>query len=235
MAATAEAPTEGARRAEGRGLLGPGHDAHRRDARPAAPAAARPRGGQARREADHAPGHRRDPRRAARRASWRKVGIGRSALEPAKGDRRFKDDAWRGNPAFKRLLQAYLATGQAVDGLIGDAGLDWRSERQVRFAAENVLDALAPTNAPLTNPAVLKAALDTGGRNFARGARQLRARHGQAAADPVDGRHVGVHGRRGHRGHAGRGRAAHARCSSSCSTSRRPRRCASSRCCSRRR
>jgi len=99
-----------------------------------------------------------------------KVGIGRSALEPAKGDRRFKDDAWRGNPAFKRLLQSYLAAGQAVDGLIDDAGLDWRSERQVRFAAENVLDALAPSNVPLTNPAVLKVALDTGGRNFARGA-----------------------------------------------------------------
>ncbi len=103
-------------------------------------------------------------------AELAKVGIGRSALEPAKGDRRFKDDAWRGNPAFKRLLQSYLAAGQAVDGLIGDAGLDWRSERQVRFAAENVLDALAPSNAPLTNPAVLKAMLDTGGRNFARGA-----------------------------------------------------------------
>jgi poly[(R)-3-hydroxyalkanoate] polymerase subunit PhaC len=103
-------------------------------------------------------------------AELAKVGIGRSALEPAKGDRRFKDDAWRGNPAFKRLLQSYLAAGQAVDGLIDDAGLDWRSERQVRFAAENVLDALSPSNAPLTNPAVLKTALDTGGRNFARGA-----------------------------------------------------------------
>ncbi len=103
-------------------------------------------------------------------AELTKVGIGRSALEPAKGDRRFKDEAWRSNPAFKRLLQSYLAAGQAVDGLIGDAGLDWRSERQVRFAAENVLDALAPSNGPLTNPAVLKATLDTGGRNFTRGA-----------------------------------------------------------------
>src|SRR4051794_11352737 len=103
-------------------------------------------------------------------AELAKVGLGRSELAPPKGDRRFKDDAWRGNPAFKRILQSYLATGQAIDGLIEDAGLDWRSERQVRFAIENVLDALAPSNAPLTNPAVLKAALDTGGRNFARGA-----------------------------------------------------------------
>jgi polyhydroxyalkanoate synthase subunit PhaC len=103
-------------------------------------------------------------------AELAKVGLGRSELAPAKGDRRFKDDAWQGNPAFRRLLQSYLATGQTLDGLIADAGLDWRSERQVRFAMENVLDALAPSNAPLTNPAVLKAALDTGGRNFLRGA-----------------------------------------------------------------
>ena len=99
-----------------------------------------------------------------------KVTIGRSELEPAKGDRRFKDEAWSGNPAFRRLLQSYLAAGKAVDGLIDDAGLDWRSERQVRFAAENVLDALSPSNAPALNPAVLKATLDTGGQNFVRGA-----------------------------------------------------------------
>ncbi len=103
-------------------------------------------------------------------AELAKVGLGRSELAPAKGDRRFKDEAWQGNPAFRRILQSYLATGRALDCLVGDAGLDWRSERQVRFALENVLDALAPSNAPLTNPAVLKAALDTGGRNFARGA-----------------------------------------------------------------
>src|SRR5918997_4761947 len=99
-------------------------------------------------------------------AELAKVGLGRSELAPAKGDRRFKDEAWGGNPAFRRLLQGYLATGQAVDGLICDAGLDWRSERQIRFAAENVLDALAPSNAPLSNPAVIKAAIDTGGKNF---------------------------------------------------------------------
>ena len=99
-----------------------------------------------------------------------KITLGRSKLEAPKRDRRFKDPAWEHNPAFRRLLQTYLATGQAIDCLIGDAGLDWRSERQIRFASENLLDALAPTNAPLANPAVMKAALDTGGRNFVRGA-----------------------------------------------------------------
>ena len=118
------------------------------------------------------------PDLAARRsaelgAELARIAVGRSETEPAKGDRRFKDEAWQGNPAFRRIMQAYLATGRAADKLIDDAELDWRAERRVRFAAENVLDALAPTNLPVTNPAVLKATLDTGGRNFARGARNL--------------------------------------------------------------
>src|SRR5262249_26480201 len=61
----------------------------------------------------------------------------------------------------------------AVDGLIDAAQLDWRAERQARFAATNVLDALAPSNFPLTNPAVLKATIDEGGANFLRGAKRF--------------------------------------------------------------
>ena len=89
-----------------------------------------------------------------------KVWAGRSELEPPKGDRRFKDDAWRGNPAFRRLSQLYLLWGREVDGLIDDADLDWQDERRLRFAADNVVGALAPTNFPAANPAVLKATLD---------------------------------------------------------------------------
>src|SRR3954469_23072425 len=44
-------------------------------------------------------------------AELAKVALGRSQTEPPKGDRRFKDPAWTGNPAFRRLMQAYLAVG----------------------------------------------------------------------------------------------------------------------------
>ena len=103
-------------------------------------------------------------------AELAKVAAGRSEVAPTKGDRRFKDPAWSENPAFKRLAQTYLAAGSAVDGLVKDAGAGWRAERRVRFAAENVVDALAPSNFPVTNPAVLKAIIDTGGGNFVKGA-----------------------------------------------------------------
>ncbi|MEO8690060.1 MAG: alpha/beta fold hydrolase [Solirubrobacteraceae bacterium] len=102
-----------------------------------------------------------------------KIAIGQSDVAPSKKDRRFKDEAWRGNPAFRRLAQVYLAAGKTVDELISDADLDERAERRVRFAAENVLDALAPTNFPALNPAALKVTLDTGGKNLAQGTANL--------------------------------------------------------------
>jgi polyhydroxyalkanoate synthase subunit PhaC len=120
----------------------------------------------------------RRPRRPAARArtlgaELARVAAGRSQLRPAPGDRRFGDQAWGTNPLLRSLLQGYLAMGAAVDGLIADAELDWRDERQARFAAGNLLDALAPTNFPLTNPAVLREIIDHGGTNLARGARAL--------------------------------------------------------------
>jgi polyhydroxyalkanoate synthase len=120
----------------------------------------------------------RRPRRPASRATafgaeLARAAAGRSPLRPARSDRRFADRAWKTNPLLRSLLQAYLAAGDAVDGLIADAELDWRDERQVRFAAGNVLDALAPTNFPLTNPAVLREIVDHGGTNLVRGARRF--------------------------------------------------------------
>jgi polyhydroxyalkanoate synthase subunit PhaC len=120
----------------------------------------------------------RHPDRAARRVTrlggeLARVARGRSHLQPSKGDRRFADAAWQTNWLLRRLLQAYLAAGGTLDGLISDAETDWRTERQARFAAANVLDALAPTNFPWSNPAVLKDIVDHGGAGLARGTRQL--------------------------------------------------------------
>jgi polyhydroxyalkanoate synthase subunit PhaC len=117
----------------------------------------------------------RHPTRAARDAGSLgaelvRVAAGRSERTPAKGDRRFGERAWQENWLFRRLLQSYLAACDTVDQLISDADLDWRTERQARFAATNVLDALAPSNFPWSNPAVLKESIDVGGANLVRGA-----------------------------------------------------------------
>jgi poly[(R)-3-hydroxyalkanoate] polymerase subunit PhaC len=120
----------------------------------------------------------RHPRSTARDAAdfggeLARVVAGSSEARPRKGDRRFGDRAWQENWVLRRLMQSYLATCDTVDRLISDAGLDWRAERQARFAAANLLDALAPTNFPWSNPAVLKESIDAGGANLLRGGRRF--------------------------------------------------------------
>jgi polyhydroxyalkanoate synthase len=120
----------------------------------------------------------RRPGRAVRQAGSLAGDLGRvvtgsAQIEPPRGDRRFADSAWAESWLFRRLMQAYLALGAALDELIDDAELELQDERRVRFAVENVLNAAAPTNYPLSNPAALKRAIDTGGASFARGARNL--------------------------------------------------------------
>ena len=102
-----------------------------------------------------------------------RVAAGRSERTPARSDRRFRDAAWQENWLLRRVLQGYLSAADAVDGAISDAELDWQTERQARFAAGNVLDALAPTNFPWSNPTVLKAIVDEGGANLVRGAKRF--------------------------------------------------------------
>jgi len=138
----------------------------------------------------------RHPRAATCRAAHlttdlAKVAAGRSTLAPARRDRRFADAGYAENPLLRRVLQTYLAANQAVDGLIDDARLDWRAERQARFAAQNVLDALAPSNYVLTNPAVMKAIREERGANLLRGARRF-ARDFPGLPSTVDTTQFGV-------------------------------------------
>jgi len=98
-----------------------------------------------------------------------RVSVGTSTLAPSKRDRRFTDPAWSQNPLLHRLVQGYLAASRTAETLVDDAGLDWRDDRRVRLLADNLIEALSPSNIPLVNPASAKAAIDTAGGNLARG------------------------------------------------------------------
>ena len=128
----------------------------------------------------------RRPRRVARRlggigAELTRIAVGRSDIAPRKGDRRFGDRAWNDSWMFHRLMQTYLALGGAVGDLVDDARLDWRTDLRARFVLDNLLDAIAPTNFPLTNPQVLKETIERGGGNLVTGGLRF-ARDAAAAA-----------------------------------------------------
>ena len=108
-------------------------------------------------------------------AELARVAGGASDVGPAARDRRFADPAWTGNPVLRRVMQAYLAAGDATLGLVNEAPLDWRDAERVRFAVGNLVDALAPSNSPLLSPAAWKAAVDSGGGSVLAGLRHFLA------------------------------------------------------------
>ncbi len=108
---------------------------------------------------------------SATTATW--LGVPTALPLPVAADRRFDDPAWAANPMFAALRQCYLATGQLVSDMLAAGGGDATSDAKAGLAANFVLDALAPTNFLLTNPAALKQAFDTGGASVLRGARNL--------------------------------------------------------------
>ena len=98
-----------------------------------------------------------------------RIAVGRSQLQPSRRDRRFADPAWTGNPLLRRTVQAYLAAAQSAEGVLAEAGLDEKDSERVGFVLTNLIDALAPSNNPVLNPAAVKAALDTGGGSAIKG------------------------------------------------------------------
>ncbi len=120
----------------------------------------------------------RRPKRVAGRAlgltgELAKIAVGRSDIAPDEKDRRFSEEAWAKNPAFRRTLQSYLATGAAARGLVQDAELGWGDEQRMGFIVDNLVEASAPSNNPFLNPKVIKRVLDTGGGNLVEGGRRF--------------------------------------------------------------
>jgi polyhydroxyalkanoate synthase subunit PhaC len=102
-----------------------------------------------------------------------RVTLGTSTLRPSRRDRRFADPGWTGNPLLRRSVQAYLAAAQIAESLVEEVGLEWADTERARFAVRNLVDALAPSNNPVVNPAAWKAAIDTGGVSALTGLRRL--------------------------------------------------------------
>lgn len=98
---------------------------------------------------------------------------GQADLAPDAGDKRFSDPIWRSNPAYRAMLQAYLAWCRGSLDWVETLKLEGRDKDRVRLLTATVLDAMAPTNSLLGNPGAMKKTLETGGGNLLRGLRHF--------------------------------------------------------------
>ena len=78
-------------------------------------------------------------------------------------DKRFADPAWRSNPFLHGAVEEYFVRSKAAQQLVDASRLPEATRRKARFALKLMTDAIAPSNVPWLNPAVVKEAINTGG------------------------------------------------------------------------
>src|SRR5262252_5478149 len=98
-----------------------------------------------------------------------RIATGSSELAPDPRDKRFADPAWKESAGYRALAQCYLAWGGALNRFIDEARMDKRDAERARFVVSLLVDALAPTNSFIGNPAALKKLVDTGGASLLHG------------------------------------------------------------------
>jgi len=91
----------------------------------------------------------------------------------SKGDRRFSAPEWAQYPFYDYIKQQYLLSAKWLNELVDGVPMDDPTRVKVGFYTQQFIDAMSPSNFALTNPEVIKLALDTKGESLAEGLRKL--------------------------------------------------------------
>ncbi len=101
-------------------------------------------------------------------------------IEPLPQDRRFRGEAWQRWP-YRLYWQSFLLAQQWWhNATSGVQGVSRRHGDFVSFAARQWLDVFSPSNYLWSNPEILGATIEQGGRNLVRGAQHLLDDWGRA-------------------------------------------------------
>ncbi len=98
---------------------------------------------------------------------------GKTDTAPDKSDKRFADPTWGKSKIHKGLWQGYNAWSHAVNEFVEKAELSTVDRQRAQLISSIVIDAMAPSNSMLTNPASLRQAIDTGGASLVSGAKNF--------------------------------------------------------------
>lgn len=91
-------------------------------------------------------------------------------VELPRSDRRFSATEYSENPYFRSVRDAYLIAAKQMRASVADVpGLSGPDKAMGQFLLDQYLNAIAPTNFPMTNPEVVKRTVETGGANLVSG------------------------------------------------------------------
>eukprot|EP01136_Pigoraptor_vietnamica_P007861 Opistho-1_new@42475 len=98
---------------------------------------------------------------------------GKSGEAPPLADRRFANEAWRSNPASAFVAQLYLLNARTLQQMADKVEGEEKTKARIRFAVQQWVDAVAPSNYLALNPEAQALALNTQGESIAKGLQQL--------------------------------------------------------------
>ncbi|MBN9799353.1 PHA/PHB synthase family protein [Pseudonocardia alni] len=102
--------------------------------------------------------------------------VGRTTTGPAslpEKDKRYADPAWEGNAWYYLARQEHTLLADRLTELSQAARVSPTARRKLDWLVGQIVEALAPPNAVVTNPAWPKKIVETGGLNIVRGARNM--------------------------------------------------------------
>ncbi|MEU9821525.1 PHA/PHB synthase family protein [Pseudonocardia alni] len=102
--------------------------------------------------------------------------VGRTTTGPAslpEKDKRYADPAWEGNAWYYLARQEHSLLADRLTELSQAARVSPTARRKLDWLVGQIVEALAPPNAVVTNPAWPKKIVETGGLNIVRGARNM--------------------------------------------------------------
>jgi polyhydroxyalkanoate synthase len=110
------------------------------------------------------------------------------ADEPAAraGDKRFQAPQWRDNPVFDWIRQSYFLIADHLLRSVDTLAVEPAEKERLRFAARSFVEAMSPTNFPVTNPEVLEKTIATRGENLLKGLANMLADLGKGQLTHTD-------------------------------------------------
>src|SRR5580765_616909 len=94
---------------------------------------------------------------------------------PPISDRRMSTPVWKASPFFAFQAALYQLNSRFLMALVDAVQSNSKVKRKLRFAAQQMVDALSPANFLATNPEAQQKLLDTRGESLTRGMAQLFA------------------------------------------------------------
>jgi polyhydroxyalkanoate synthase subunit PhaC len=94
---------------------------------------------------------------------------------PPLNDRRFSSPAWQGNPMSSFNAASYLLNAKFLTAMVDTVETSRHQKQKIRFAVQQIVDAMSPANFLATNPEAQEKLIETKGESLTKGLANMLA------------------------------------------------------------